>query len=125
MPSQKYDLNNSLRIIFIKIIIKINIIKIYMTNTHFITRKSNITRIFIKVEYIFISVPSSKKFFNHFTCNKQSEISCNTARESSTVLSHSIDRNRLKFKTIFLYIHPRFSRTEFSNKLIVSDLLML
>ena len=32
---------------------------------------------------------------------------------------------RLKFKTIFLYIHPRFSKTEFFDKLIASDLLML
>ena len=70
MPSQKYDTNNNIRIIFIKILIKINIIKIYIKNTHFITRKYNITRIFIKVEYIFICLQSSKKFFNHFTCNK-------------------------------------------------------
>ena len=33
--------------------------------------------------------------------------------------------NRLRFKTYFLYIYPQFSRAEFSNKLIVSDLLML
>ena len=39
MPSQKLDKNNSTRIIFIKIIIKVNIIKIYVKNTHFIARK--------------------------------------------------------------------------------------
>ena len=59
---------NSVRIIFIKIIIKINIIKIYIKNPHFIARKY--IRIFIKVEYIFLCVQSSKKLFNHFTCNK-------------------------------------------------------
>ena len=38
MPSQKYDMNNGIRIIFIKIIIiKINAIKIYIKNTNFIT----------------------------------------------------------------------------------------
>ena len=31
--------------------------------------------------------------------------------------------NRLKFKTIFFYIYPQFSRAEFSNNLIASDLL--
>ena len=33
--------------------------------------------------------------------------------------------SRLNFKTIFFYIHLQFSRTQFANKLIVSDLLML
>ena len=33
--------------------------------------------------------------------------------------------SRLNFKTIFFYIHLQFSRTQFTNKLIVSDLLML
>ena len=57
-----------IRIIFIEIVI--NIIKIYIKNIHLITRKSNITRIFIKLEYTFICIQSSVKFFNHFTCNK-------------------------------------------------------
>ena len=70
VSSQKSDKNNSMRIIFIKIIININIIKIYTKSTHFITTKCGITRIFIKIEYIFIWVKSSMKFFNHFTCNK-------------------------------------------------------
>ena len=69
MLSQKSDKNNSIRIIFIKIIIKISI-NIFIKNTHFFTRKNDITRIFIKVEYIFICVRSSKNFFNLFTCNK-------------------------------------------------------
>ena len=46
MPNQKFDENNSIRIIFMKIIIKVNIIKIYK-NAHFITRKFTITSIFI------------------------------------------------------------------------------
>ena len=33
--------------------------------------------------------------------------------------------SRLNFKTIFFYIHLQFSRTQLTNKLIVSDLLML
>ena len=33
--------------------------------------------------------------------------------------------NRLKLKAIFFYIYPRSSQTEFCNKLIDSDLLML
>ena len=70
IPSQKSDKNNSIRIIFIETIIKINIIKIYTKNTHFITRKYSITRIFIEIEYISICVQGSIKFFKHFTCNK-------------------------------------------------------
>ena len=68
--SQNSGMNNSIRTMFIKIIIKINIIKIYIKNTHFITRKHDITRIFIKLEYKFTCVQNSKKIFNHFTCNK-------------------------------------------------------
>ena len=55
MQSHKSHMNNSFRIILIKIIlVKINIIKIYTNNTHFITRKCAITRIFFKKEYIII-----------------------------------------------------------------------
>ena len=70
MPSQKSDMSNSIRTIFIKFIIKINVVKIYIKYTHFIKRKYDITRIFIKIESIFICVQSSKKFFNLCTCNK-------------------------------------------------------
>ena len=63
--------NNSARITFIKIItIKANAIKIYIKNTHFITIKHYITRIFIKVWYILICIQISKKLFSHSTCNK-------------------------------------------------------
>ena len=67
MPSQKSDNDNSTRIIFITIIIKINI---YIKNTNFTTEKHDITRIFIEVVYISICLQSYKNFFNHFTCNK-------------------------------------------------------
>ena len=70
IPSQKSDKNDSTKIVLIKIILKINIIKIYIEYTHLITIKYGITRTFIKVEYIFIFKKSSKKFLNHFTCNK-------------------------------------------------------
>ena len=71
MPKQKSDMINSIRIISINIIIaKVNAIKIYIKNTNFIEIKYNITKIFIKIEYIFICIQSSKKLFNHFTCNK-------------------------------------------------------
>ena len=70
MASQKSDANNRISIIFIKVFIKINLMQVYNKNTHFVTRKYNINRIFIKIEYIFICVQSSLKFFNHVTCNK-------------------------------------------------------
>ena len=73
MPSQNSDKNNSIRIIYIKFIIKANIIKIYIKNTHFITRKYDITRIFIKIQYIVICIQSSIKFFNRFNFNKPIE----------------------------------------------------
>ena len=72
--------NNSIRIIFIKFIIKINIFKIYSKNNNFITRKYDISRFFIKVEYIFIYVQSRIKFLLG--------INSNAARESSIALSH-------------------------------------
>ena len=65
------------RIIFIKFIIKINIIKVYVKNAHFITIKYNITRILIKVKYISICIQyislciSMRKIvFNHSAFNK-------------------------------------------------------
>ena len=71
MSSQKSDKNNSIRIIFVIMsIVKVNIIKVFFKNTHFITRKYDISRIFNKIEYIFVCLQRSKKYFNHFTCNK-------------------------------------------------------
>ena len=50
------DMNNCFRIISIRINIpKVNIVKVYTKNTYFITKKYDITRIFIKKEYIIIS----------------------------------------------------------------------
>ena len=88
MSSQKSGKNNSVRNIFIKIIIKINIIKIYTKNTHFITTKCNIARILIKK-----SKPSSENrtvqfFLIILLVTKQSEISSNDARELSTASWH-------------------------------------
>ena len=55
MSSQKADMSNSFRIIFIIIsMIKVNDVKIYTKN--FITRKYDITRIFINIEYIIMCV---------------------------------------------------------------------
>ena len=39
--------------------------------------------------------------------------------------SKKIALNRLKVKTMFFYVYLRSSRTEFLNKLIASDFLML
>ena len=51
----KSDMSNSTRIIFIKIsIVKVNPIKTYIKNTYFIKTKCNTTKIFFKIEYIFI-----------------------------------------------------------------------
>ena len=89
MASQKSDKNNSIKIIFLIIsITKINIIKIYIKNTHSIPIKYSIIRIFSKIEYIFVCRPSSKMFFNHFTRKKQIGNKFNAARQSSTALSH-------------------------------------
>ena len=88
MQSKKSDKNDSIQIIFIKIIIEINFIKIYIKNTHSITIKYNITRTFIKIEYIFICIQSSKRFLVILIVTNQSGISFNAARESSTALSH-------------------------------------
>ena len=55
-PSHKFNMNNSFRVIFIRInIINVDIIKIYIEKNYFITRKCDITRIFIKKYYIIIS----------------------------------------------------------------------
>ena len=105
MPNQKSYKNNSIRIIFpIISIIEINIIKTYTKNTHFITTKCNITKIFIKVEYNIICIQSSKKFFNYFLVTNQLLTNFNAARQSSTALSHIfliLIRNISYWKRIF------------------------
>ena len=67
---QKSDKNNNIRINFIRNIIKISTSKIYIKNAQLITRKYDINRILIKVEFVFICVQSTKTSFNHFTCNE-------------------------------------------------------
>ena len=85
--SSKSDMNNSLRISFIKInIIKVNIINIYTRNTHFINRKCDISE-------------SSSKTSISFSANKElwsfliillvtNQLETNTGRKSLTALSH-------------------------------------
>ena len=79
MPSKN---SYSIRIIFIKIIIKISIINTCTKNTHFITTNCDITRIFIKMEYRFISVKSIIKASFYLS---QTDCECfNAAKELST-----------------------------------------
>ena len=60
-----YNLNKSFRINLIEIIIiRVKIIRIYTKNTHFITRKCDITRIFVKKDYIIIKNYNIIKVFN-------------------------------------------------------------
>ena len=84
MPRQKSDMNDSSRVIFIIIsIIKVNnIIKIYTKNTHFITRKYDITRAFIKIEYIIICV-AGKSFLIILLVTNQSGINFSASGQSS------------------------------------------
>ena len=80
--SHQQNVSNS-RFFFKITIVKINIIKIFIKNTYFITRKYDITRIFTKIEYIFICVLSSKTFFVILFVTNQSETNFNIARQSS------------------------------------------
>ena len=55
MSSQNSNKNDSIRNMFRLIsIVKFNVIKIYIKNAHSITKKFDITRIFIIVESFFI-----------------------------------------------------------------------
>ena len=89
MPSQKYDMNNSFRIIFIiRSIVKVNIVKACSKNSYSITRKYGITRIFNKVEYLIICVRSIKKFLIVLLVRNQSGTNFDAARQSLTASSH-------------------------------------
>ena len=93
IPSQKYDKNNSIKIIFIKIIIKTNVIKTYIEYNHFIAIKYSITRTFIKVEYIFISYNAVKSFVIILLATKEK-------------VSMQLDNHQQLHHTFFeLYIH--------------------
>ena len=66
MLGQKSDINNSFRIIIIKInaiktIIMFNVTKIYTWNTYFVTGKRDIARIFVNKDYIIITEYSIMK----------------------------------------------------------------
>ena len=75
MPGQDPDKNNSIKVIFIKIIIKINIFKIYIKNTHSIALKYNIIRNFIFIRNRFSSACKAiKKVFIILLVTNQSGI---------------------------------------------------
>ena len=88
-PGHKSDMNNSFRIMFIKInIIKVSIIKIYTKNTVFVTRECEVTRIFIKKS---ISLSWNKALWSFFIIvfvTNQSRTNFNAGRISSKSLSH-------------------------------------
>ena len=88
MPSQNPDMNNSIRIIFIKIIIKINIIKIYIKNAHLITKNTILRESLLKWSIFSSAYRTEKKFLIILLATNQSVISFNVARESSTALSY-------------------------------------
>ena len=88
MPSQNPDMNNSIRIIFIKIIIKINIIKIYIKNAHFITKNTTLRESLLKWSIFSSAYRAEKIFLIILLATNQLGISFNVARESSTALSY-------------------------------------
>ena len=73
-------MNDSIRIMFIKIIIiiKINFIEIYSKNMSLISNKCDFIKVFIRKEYKYIILSKERvkeyiiRFFKHFTCNKLS-----------------------------------------------------
>ena len=67
MPSQKSDKSNSIWILFIKVIIKIDISKINIKNTHLNTASPESS---LKQSIFSSAYKAVKSFFNHFTCNK-------------------------------------------------------
>ena len=83
-PSQKSDMNNSIRIIFIKIFIfiRINLIKIYNQNMELISNKRDFTKVFIKKSIS--SLVNRALWNNAFSCillvSNQSGMNFNVAR---------------------------------------------
>ena len=88
-PSQNSDMNNRIRIIFTKIIIKINFFKIYSKNMFLISNKCDFITIFIIKEYIIISMKVLSNFPSILLVTNQSVINFNAARQSSTASLHS------------------------------------
>ena len=79
-PRQKSDINNSFRIMFIKInIIKVDFIKVYAKNTHFITKKCGYSSLWNKGLWSFLIIVS---------VTNQSATNFNDGRQSSTDSSH-------------------------------------
>ena len=79
----------------------------------------------------FFSFKMIRNNFSHFGISHY----CSNTNISRLIDVHTINHfiysktkkialNRLQFKTIFFYI-SQFSRTEFSNRLVASDLLMI
>ena len=91
MPSQKSDMNNSFRIIFIIInTIRLILIRftLYTKNTHFITRKYGVSKIFVNIEYIMIAYKAVTSFLFILLVTNQSGENFNTPRQPSTASSH-------------------------------------
>ena len=86
----KLDINNSIRIIFIKIMVifKVNFIKIYNKNTIFISKKCDLTKIFIKKSKSSLASKASWNFSIILLLTDQSGINLNAARQSSKASSH-------------------------------------
>ena len=82
-PSQESDMNKSFSIIFLKviiIIIKVDFINIYYKNIHFISKKCDFTKIFIKKSISLLA--------KNFPCEKPIRKSFDIAQKSSTVSLH-------------------------------------
>ena len=88
MPSKKTDKNNSIRIIFIKIIIKINVNNIYIKNTYFITRNTKLPESSLKQNIFPSAQKALKSSLNILLVTNQSRIIFNAAREPLTASSH-------------------------------------
>ena len=84
-------MNKCFRVIFIVIsIIKVDIIKIYTKNTHFITKKYDITRIFeiVKTELLSFAYEEVRSFLLVLFAANQAGINFNAGRQSSITSSH-------------------------------------
>ena len=104
-----------------KIIIKTNIIKIYIKNTRFITIKYGISRIFIKQSIFSFAYKAVKSFLIILLKTNQSTISFNDAGESSAAYTFFIFiliKNRIKYKKSFyeLLYNYLLSHKAFRNK---------
>ena len=88
MPSPKSDKNNSIKIIFIKIIIKISIIKIYIKNPIPLQLNTILPESSLKESIFSSAYKAVKSFLIILLVTNQAGISFNVARVSSTVSLH-------------------------------------